>query len=148
MNFYAPATNEVLCTSEILDRHPATSFTVGLPPEDLEPLGYFRIVERPENKPLPDCTKNFVLDTPSLENGEYVEQWKVLDASQEEIDLRVADAARDIRRLRNQRLTDCDWTQLTDAPVDATAWASYRQALRDVTAQPGFPWAVVWPEQP
>jgi hypothetical protein len=56
--------------------------------------------------------------------------------------------AKAIRTERNKRLADCDWTQLTDAPVDATAWASYRQALRDVTAQAGFPWEVVWPEQP
>jgi hypothetical protein len=148
MNFYSPATSEILGISEILERHRNTSFAAGFPPEDLEPLGYFRIVERPENKPLPDYTKNFVLDTPALENGEYVEQWKVLDASQEEIDLRTADSARDIRRLRNQRLADCDWTQLTDAPVDAAAWAGYRQALRDITGQAGFPWHVQWPERP
>ena len=49
---------------------------------------------------------------------------------------------------RNQRLSDCDWTQLADAPVDRAAWAAYRQALRDISKQSGFPWQVVWPEQP
>jgi Phage tail assembly chaperone protein len=34
---------------------------------------------------------------------------------------------------------------LTDAPVNKAAWATYRQALRDVTAQTGFPWTVEWP---
>lgn len=44
-----------------------------------------------------------------------------------------------------------DWTQLSDSPLSAeqkSAWAAYRQALRDVTAQDQFPLNVVWPEQP
>ena len=35
-----------------------------------------------------------------------------------------------------------------DSPVDKDAWAVYRQALRDVPAQSGFPWDVAWPTQP
>ena len=49
---------------------------------------------------------------------------------------------------RNQRLSDCDWTQLADAPVDRKSWAIYRKALRDLTKQDGFPWDINWPEQP
>lgn len=53
-----------------------------------------------------------------------------------------------VRAQRNQILSACDWTQLADAPVDKTAWATYRQALRDIPSQPGFPWDVQWPNQP
>lgn len=53
-----------------------------------------------------------------------------------------------VRSERNGLLTASDWTQVADAPVDQTAWATYRQALRDVTAQEGFPWTITWPEQP
>lgn len=53
-----------------------------------------------------------------------------------------------VRARRNGKLTASDWTQVADAPVDKAAWATYRQALRDITAQAGFPWAVKWPEQP
>lgn len=53
-----------------------------------------------------------------------------------------------VRAERNARLTACDWTQLPDAPADTAAWAAYRQALRDVTAQVGFPWDVTWPTPP
>ena len=53
-----------------------------------------------------------------------------------------------IRNTRNQKLRDCDWTQVADAPIDKTAWANYRQALRDITTQTGFPWNVQWPDQP
>jgi len=53
-----------------------------------------------------------------------------------------------IRMMRNQRLLDCDWTQISDCTVDKQAWATYRQALRDITNQAGFPDAVQWPTQP
>ncbi len=53
-----------------------------------------------------------------------------------------------IRAERNRRLSDCDWTQLADAQVDKDAWAVYRQALRDVPSQDGFPDTIVWPEKP
>ena len=53
-----------------------------------------------------------------------------------------------VRADRNKRLADCDWTQLADSPVDKAAWATYRQALRDVPAQAGFPWTLNWPYQP
>jgi len=57
----------------------------------------------------------------------------------------LADAA---RAKRNRLLAECDWTQVSDAPVDASAWAAYRQALRDVPQQSGFPENIVWPVSP
>lgn len=56
--------------------------------------------------------------------------------------------ASEIRSQRNNRLSRCDWTQVLDAQVDRTAWAAYRQALRDITTQSGFPFSVVWPQEP
>lgn len=56
-----------------------------------------------------------------------------------------------VRVQRNSLLTLCDWTQLPDAPLTAEqkqAWAEYRQALRDVPEQAGFPDAVIWPSTP
>ena len=55
------------------------------------------------------------------------------------------------RNERNLRLTFTDWTQLPDAPLTAeqkAAYAVYRQALRDVPEQAGFPEAIEWPEEP
>lgn len=57
-------------------------------------------------------------------------------------------AARQVRSERNYRLVASDWTQVPDAPVDQTAWAAYRQALRDVPQQDGFPYNITWPEVP
>jgi hypothetical protein len=53
-----------------------------------------------------------------------------------------------IRLERNEKLQSCDWTQVADAQVDKTVWATYRQALRDITAQDGFPWTITWPDAP
>lgn len=53
-----------------------------------------------------------------------------------------------IRSERDARIAACDWTQLPDAPLTAeakAAWAAYRQQLRDITAQAGFPQVVEWP---
>lgn len=53
-----------------------------------------------------------------------------------------------IRASRNALLLSSDWTQVADAPVDQAAWAAYRQALRDMPSQAGFPWQVQWPIEP
>lgn len=65
--------------------------------------------------------------------------------TQEEI---LQELSKNIRHKRNDLLASCDWTQLPDAPVDQTAWATYRQELRDITDQVGFPETVVWPTPP
>jgi hypothetical protein len=59
-----------------------------------------------------------------------------------------AEQAKSVRASRDEKLKDCDWTQVADAPVDKAVWATYRQALRDVTAQSGFPWTITWPDAP
>jgi hypothetical protein len=59
-----------------------------------------------------------------------------------------AEQAKSVRQTRTEKLKDSDWTQVADAPVDKAAWATYRQALRDVTSQAGFPWTIEWPVAP
>ena len=52
------------------------------------------------------------------------------------------------KALIRYRLQSSDWTQLADSTVDSQAWAEYRQQLRDLSKQPGFPDDVVWPTAP
>jgi hypothetical protein len=59
-----------------------------------------------------------------------------------------SEQASSVRAQRTQLLKDSDWTQVADAPIDKTAWAQYRQQLRDVPSQTGFPWNITWPTQP
>ena len=60
-----------------------------------------------------------------------------------------AEQAKSVRDSRNTKLSECDWTQLSDSPeANKAAWATYRQALRDITKQAGFPWTIDWPVAP
>jgi hypothetical protein len=59
-----------------------------------------------------------------------------------------AECAVIIRQERSTKLKECDWTQLADNPVNKETWATYRQSLRDVPSQEGFPWTITWPTQP
>lgn len=52
------------------------------------------------------------------------------------------------RLRRNSLISATDWTQVADAPVDKTAWAAYRQSLRDVPSQAEFPNTIAWPTAP
>lgn len=52
---------------------------------------------------------------------------------------------------RNALLASSDWTQLPDVPLSTeqkSDWAAYRQQLRDITSQTGFPDNIAWPIEP
>ena len=54
----------------------------------------------------------------------------------------------EVRSLRDMYLQESDWTQLPDVSnVDKTAWATYRQQLRDITTQ-ADPFNITWPTKP
>ena len=85
---------------------------------------------------------------PSSIDGLWSIGWAILPKSDQEMADDTAAKETAVRSERNKRLSDCDWTQLSDAPGDKAAWANYRQALRDVPMQSGFPWDVNWPTKP
>jgi hypothetical protein len=63
------------------------------------------------------------------------------------------DASNDVRSQRDKLLSETDWTDTASAPVRLGQvvydnWQLYRQQLRDVPSQPGFPFNVVWPVKP
>jgi len=72
----------------------------------------------------------------------------VADKTEEEIEADKQSKAAKVRAQRNKLLSDSDWTQILDAPVDRNAWAAYRQKLRDITYQAEFPNNVLWPKNP
>jgi hypothetical protein len=81
-------------------------------------------------------------------------QWHTIDdltAEQKQIyDQAVIDYdGKQVRLQRNIKLSETDWTQAEDIPqTTRDLWKPYRQALRDLTNQSGFPYDVVWPEKP
>jgi hypothetical protein len=83
---------------------------------------------------------------PIFVDGAWVEQWELADYTAENTDAQWSA----IRSDRNNRLADSDWTQLPDAAltnVQTAEWASYRQALRDITTQTD-PFNINWPVAP
>jgi hypothetical protein len=81
--------------------------------------------------------------------GDIVERaYPVLNKTEEEIQQSLDNKIIEVRWSRAQKLKDSDWTQLQDATADKDAWAVYRQALRDISKQEGYPWDVTWPKEP
>ena len=86
----------------------------------------------------------------SVENpdGSWTATPRTADDIAERLTIENAQQAAAVRADRNARLAATDWTQIADSTADKPAWATYRQALRDVPSQAGFPQSVTWPQEP
>jgi hypothetical protein len=77
-------------------------------------------------------------------DGAWTQGWEVSNLS-------VEDAGRNIRSHRDSQrdylLQQTDWMALSDVMMEPY-WREYRQQLRDVTAQEGYPYSVIWPTKP
>lgn len=134
--------------------HQNTSF-----PSPFVPPGGFALVF-PAPQPAYDAVTQGVRETqPELTSlGTWEQRWEVVElfALPEDKAAAVAAAeaskeaskAAQARSERGDKLAASDWTQLVDAPVVQAPWATYRQALRDVPLQAGFPSTITWPVQP
>ena len=102
--------------------------------------------EQPSYNP---ATQKLVLNTkPTEVNGSWVLGWTVQNLTAAEAKTLTDAKAASVREERNRRIAESDWTQLPDSPVDKKVWATYRQALRDLTKAQGFPWGDVFPNKP
>ena len=137
---------QVVTDSEFRAMFPNTGFPVQLTEQIINDFGGDVVFEGPQAQP----TRYQVGFRDGVEqiNGKWYTKYSVSDMDDEAKAALDAQQAKSVRDDRTKRLSECDWTQLTDAPVDKTAWATYRQALRDVTTQEGFPWSVSWPVKP
>jgi hypothetical protein len=116
---------------------------------------------KPDVGPYQNAARNGVTQDA---NGNWVQAWAVVDmfsdytdedsvlhtkaeqeaAYQAGLD---AEAAKAARSQRDSLLAATDWTALSDVTMSAEM-ATYRQALRDITAQAGFPHSITWPTKP
>lgn len=94
-----------------------------------------------------DAGATFAIEIPDAAGVKPAAVRAIVDAHDPNQALRTV-AMRELRRERNRRLAESDWTQLADAPVDKTAWALYRQQLRDLPTATSDPRAPVWPVVP
>lgn len=135
---------------EIRQANPNTSFPSQWSAELVENLGLDPVFETPQ----PSITRYQTAYKDGVEqdsNGNWVWKWSVSEMDNDTkavIDGRQASA---VRSTRNAQIAECDWTQLDDTPITNSKkleWATYRQALRDVPSQSGFPWEITWPIKP
>lgn len=104
-----------------------------------------------------------IIDLPSDPSSQYIENNQVFDKANKPNDFSVFDyalkqwvpnsdlAENYVKTNRNKLLYQSDWTQLPNSPLTTEKqqeWANYRQQLRDITSQSGYPFNVVWPTQP
>jgi hypothetical protein len=135
--------NQDLIIKDHTEWFPNTSFGDRGPTLDwIADQGYYVITVW---KPYNHATEKLVPATPHLYEGMCCTV-EVAALTEEELQSRVDSQWQVIRTQRNQLLKDSDWTQLADTPVDKTSWATYRQELRDITAQPD-PFNITWPTQ-
>ena len=120
--------------------NPNTSFPAYISADTLASYDVYAIQEvpAPEVDPL---TQRHEQTTPVQVDGKWTQTWRVVQLPEDQ-------ATVNVRAKRNQLLAGSDWTQLADSPVDKDAWAVYREALRNLPEQAGFPYSVQWPVAP
>jgi hypothetical protein len=136
--------NQILSHGEHTEVFPNVSF----PPEGLDLMwAQERNAYQIQSDKVHSQTEKLTSVEPYIENGVVFDV--IVEAkTQDELDAEKTQKANEVRYKRNMLLTQSDWTQLADAPVDNLAWAVYRQSLRDITLQAGFPFTVDFPVAP
>ena len=116
--------------------------------------GYVQFVQQDGNQQLIDNLTVVVLNEPLpfSPNPNYsyninTKQWEDARTEQQKYN----DAAQPVIFQRDKLLYASDWTQIPNNPLTTEqqqAWAIYRQELRDITTQSGYPFNVIWPTPP
>ena len=136
-------TGAVITESEFRAMFPNTGFPQQLTESIINDFGGDVVFEGPQAQP----TRYQIGFRDGVEqiDGKWFTKYSVADLDADAIAAKDAEQAKAIRTQRNQLLAESDWTQLVDATVDKALWAEYRQSLRNIPSQDGFPWTVTWP---
>jgi hypothetical protein len=160
-------TGAVITDDQLRADNPNTSFPQVLTPDIINAFGYDPVLEGPQATTIPPyqySQRDGVVEV----NGQwfthyiagpvftdYTDPDGVVHTAAEQYEAycfgKDAEQGKVVRADRNKRLADSDWTQLIDAPLDPDAklaWQLYREALRMVPQQTGFPWEINWPPKP
>lgn len=133
---------------ELRQDNPLTSFPLVMTAEELAAWGVFEVVEQTPPA-FNEQTESIEVAAPALVNGVWVRLQTVVSAEPDEVERRTAAQAAIIRTERNRVLAVTDYSQLADYQRTSAVKEKlvvFRQALRDLPEQPGFPWAIIWPE--
>jgi hypothetical protein len=123
--------------NDLRREHSRTSFPKTVSEETLAKYGVYKVTI-PAQPSYDRLVQSPVLSTvPYLDSDSWVLSYTVENKAQEL-------AEKNIRVKRNQLLSATDWMATTDNTMSDEV-TSYRQALRDITSQTGFPYEVIWP---
>jgi hypothetical protein len=130
--------------SQLKSDNPNTSFSSPLNPESLADFGAYEVVRLPAPSFDPNTQKLVVQDTPTLNEG----VWEISTTAESLTDAELAAETESLairaRTRRDEELAETDRYGLSDL-VMTEDMATYRQALRDVPQQEGFPRTITWP---
>ena len=126
--------------NDLRREHSRTSFPKTVSEETLAKYGVYKVTI-PAQPSYDRLVQSPVLSTvPYLDADNWMLSYTVENKAQEL-------AEKNIRDKRNQLLSATDWMATTDNTMSAEV-TIYRQALRDITSQTGFPYSVEWPVKP
>ena len=129
--------------------YPNTSFPKRLSDETMAAYGMFP-VEHDETPAYDRLTQRIVhSNEPVLKDGKWLITKTVVALTPEQIADKNEAKAKEVRRTRDNLIADTDWMALSDNTL-TPEWATYRQALRDITDHANFPWLndEDWPVKP
>jgi hypothetical protein len=118
-----------------------------LTPEVMEAIGVDPVFEGPQAQPTRYQTA--FRDGVVQIDGKWYTKYSVADMDADAIAAKDAEQAKSARATRDVKLAATDWIVIKAVEAGAAVPAdtvAYRQALRDITSQAGFPWEIVWPD--
>ena len=134
---------QIANTGKLNDLFPNTSFPAAGPNDEWMTENNVQLVI--STKSYDSATQKLEVVDPYLDGG-TVYDVNVVDLTADEISANTsaanARAEKAVRDRRNKLLAESDWTQMADSPLTDEAkssWATYRQALRDITSHANFP---------
>lgn len=146
MSYVKIANNEVekypYSIKELRLDNPNTSFPKEISIEMMNLHGMYLVIEDADPSYNSQTQKINKETVPTKIGNDWVLQKVVVDLTDDEISNNNADLAASKRKMRNNLLAASDWTQVNDSPLaneTKTAWATYRQALRDITTHANWP---------
>ncbi len=144
------STGEIKSQGEVRSMYPNTSFPSQWTPALVEELGLDPVFE----SPTPTTTRYQTAYKDGVEQdsqGRWLWKWSISEMDDETKAAKDAEAAKAVRATRDGKLAECDWVVIKNLELNQNipgVWEVYRQGLRDLPAQAGFPHDITWPEKP
>ena len=143
------STGEIKSQGEVRSMYPNTSFPSQWTPALVEELGLDPIQETP----APTTTRYQTAFKDGVEQvgGNWVWKWSISEMDDDAKAAKDAEAAKNVRATRDRLIAETDWIVIKNLELNQNVpgvWEVYRQNLRDVPAQAGFPHNVTWPAKP